>query len=883
MMKQLLFAFLLLVSFYSVYAGALDTLRLKNQNLKIYATRVTQPILLDGKLDDSVWKNVSSIDSFVQRDPEEGVEPTQNTIIKIAYDDNALYIGARMYDTSPDSIVARLARKDFDTDSDALVVFLDPYNDKRSGYYFGISSAGTLYDGTLYNDEWDDDTWDGVWEGRAAIDGKGWSAELKIPFSQLKFQTVDKMIWGVNFRRDIARRNEKDYIVYTPRNESGFVSRFPDLLGISNIKSSSNIELVPYLTFKSQHLQHDAGDPFNDGSEQNFGLGVDLKMGIGTNLTLNGTINPDFGQVEIDPAVINLSDVETFFSEKRPFFIEGSSIFNFGYGGSRSNWGFNFSNPDFFYSRRIGRTPQGTAPDADFNDYPDGTHILGAAKLTGKLGDTWNVGTIQSLTNREYVHQQTDGVKSKTEIEPLAYYGVFRAQNEIDEGRQGIGFISTITARDFKDERLRDEINGSAITGGIDGWTFLDSSKTYVVTGWFGGSHITGTTQRMIDLQESSRHYLQRPDAENFSVDSNATSMDGFAGRFTLNKQKGNVILNSAFGIISPRFDVNDVGFLWKADVINMHIGGGYAWRDPTEFFRNMQLIGAIFRSYDFDGNITWEGIWSDIYYQFLNYYSVEMNFSYNPETVNNRRTRGGPLTLNHKGAELDLYANSDSRKPWVASISSGTYQTEDGDYYYAHVGFEVRPISNISLSFSPGYEKGYDNTQWIDAFDDPTATATYGKRYVFGELEQTTVSASIRLNWTFNPQLSLQLYLQPLMSSGKYTNYKELAKPKSYNYTIYGTNGSTIDENNVADPDGNGPAQSIDIGNNDFNFTSLRGNAVLRWEYLPGSVLYFVWTQTRENSEETGEFNFHNSFKNLGNAKPDNIFVVKFTYWFNM
>ena len=865
------------------FAGGLDTLRLKNQNLKIFASRIGQPVILDGVLNEAFWQKANGVDSFVQRDPNEGVKPTQNTVVKIVYDDAALYVGAEMYDSSPDSIIARLARKDFDTNSDAFIVFLDPYNDKRSGYYFGISSAGTLYDGTLYNDEWDDDTWDGVWEGKAVINKKGWSAEIRIPFSQLKFQNGNHMVWGVNFRRDIARRNERDYIVYTPRNESGFVSRFPDLRGISDIKSSSRIELLPYITGKAQYLQHESGDPFNDGSKYSSDFGLDLKMGIGTNLTLNGTINPDFGQVEIDPAVINLSDVETFFSEKRPFFVEGSSIFEFGYGGSRSNWSFNFSTPDFFYSRRIGRTPQGSTPDADYNDFPDGTHILGAAKLTGKLGDTWNVGTIQSITNREYVRQQTNDIKSKTEIEPLAYYGVFRAQKEIDEGRQGIGFISTITARDFKDNRLRNEINASAITGGIDGWTFLDSSKTYVVTGWFGGSRITGTTQRMIDLQQSSRHYLQRPDAKNFSVDSTATSMSGYASRFTINKQKGNVIFNSALGVISPRFDVNDLGFLWRADVINMHVGGGYAWRDPTDYFRSFQLIGAVFRSYDFDGNITWEGVWQDGYYEFLNYYSLEWVFAYNPETVNNRRTRGGPLTLNHKGTEFDLFANSDNRKSWVVSLGSGTYLTEDGDYYYANVGLEVRPLSNISISFSPSFEKGYDKTQWIGAFDDLTATKTFGKRYVFGEIEQTTLSASIRLNWTFNPQLSLQVYIQPLISSGKYTNFKELARPKSYDYTIYGTNGSTIDENNIADPDGSGPAPPIEIGNPDFNYTSLRGNAVLRWEYLPGSVLYFVWTQTRENSEDNGNFNFNNSFKHLGNSRPDNIFMLKFTYWFNM
>jgi hypothetical protein len=450
----------------------------------VTAVKTVRAIKVDGILNEDIWKSTDYVSSFTQLDPDEGKAPTEKTVVHIVYDDNALYLGARMYDSSPDSIYASLVRRDEDSNSDQFTVYLSPYNDKRSGNYFGITAAGTLKDGVLYNDEWSDNTWDGVWEGKVHIDKEGWTAEMEIPFSQLRFKPSDTQSWGIDFKRDIARKHEQDYLVYIPKNESGFVSRFAQLEGIRNIKPTNRLEILPYITSKASYLRHTLNDPFNNGSDYSAGMGADLKYGIGSNLTLNAAINPDFGQVEIDPAVINLSDVETFFEEKRPFFVEGSNIFNFGYGGSRSNWGFNWGTPDFFYSRRIGRTPQGSLPDADFTNTPEGTHILGAAKLTGKIDGDINLGAVQALTQREYADLSTNGIKSQAEIEPLAYYGIFRAQKEINKGAQGLGFISTITKRFFKDPRLKDEINGEAYTGGIDGWTFLDGSKEWVLTGW---------------------------------------------------------------------------------------------------------------------------------------------------------------------------------------------------------------------------------------------------------------------------------------------------------------------------------------------------------------------------------------------------------------
>src|SRR5207237_897169 len=492
----------------------------------VRAVRLSQPVTIDGELNEPFWLSAERVTGVVQRDPTEGAVATESTVVYLAYDDAALYIGARLYDAHPDSIVARLARRDQGTNSDRFQVFIDPYHDKRSGFYFGLSAAGTLYDGTLFNDEWDDDSWDGVWEGKVTHDATGWTAEMRIPYSQLRFVQHTQYVWGINFRRDIARKNEFDYLVYTPKNGSGFVSGVPDLVGIERIDPPRRIEVMPYMTSRAAFTPHAAGDPFNDGSKLSPGFGADARLGLGSNLTLNATVNPDFGQVEVDPAVVNLSDVETFFNEKRPFFVEGSLVFNFGFGGQRNFWGFNWSGPNFFYSRRIGRSlALPAAPDSGFVDGPSGAHILGALKLTGKVAGSWNVGGLTAVTAREQATLvDSSGRRWNQEMEPLAVYGVYRAQKEFNEGREGLGCL---------------------------------------------------------------------------------TSLDGGAARFTLAKQRGNTFVNSAVGVISPGFDVNDVGFLSRTGYVNMHFGAGHDWTKPGKLFRYAEVGGALFRNYDWDGNIT--------------------------------------------------------------------------------------------------------------------------------------------------------------------------------------------------------------------------------------------------------------------------------------
>lgn len=858
----------------------------QNQEIEIKAIRCEEPINIDGVLDEEIWQNSYCIENFVQRDPVEGGEPSERTEVRLAYDDEALYVGARLFDSNPDSIEAQLGRKDADIKSDLFGIFIDPYYDRRSGYYFGLSAGGTFLDGVMSNDDWDDDSWDGVWEGKARIDEHGWVAEMRIPFSQLRFKKKDEYIWGVNFRRDISRKNEYDYLVFTPKDGSGFVSRFPKLVGIKQINPDKNIEVLPYIRAKGEFTNPDAEDPFNDGSQFLPGMGVDLKYGVSSNLTLNATINPDFGQVEVDPAVVNLSDVESYFDEKRPFFIEGASIFEFGYGGSRSHWSFNWSNPTFFYSRRIGRAPQGTGNvDYDYVDSPAGTKILGAAKLSGKLADNWNLGAIHAVTAREYADFEYEDEKSNKEVEPLTHYSVVRAQREINKGYQGMGIIATSAIRDYKNDWIKDYTNSESFALGADGWTFLDKNRTWVVSSWAGYSQVQGNKNRILDVQESSRHYYQRPDADYVSLDSNATKIQGFAGRVLVNKQKGNVFFNSALGVIDPGFDVSDVGFMWRTNIINYHLGAGYKWTKPNKISRYTEIIGAVFNTWDFDGYTTWSGFWAGYYSEFANYYWFNIHYSYNPETYNINRTRGGPITINKPGHQIDMYMGSDSRKAIVFEIGGYNYTHTNGEYD-REIEFEIewKPVDNVNFSFNPEFDWSSGYSQWIDVFDDEAAVETFGKRYVFASLDYKQLEANIRLNWTFTPKLSLQLYMQPLIASADFSHYKYLDRPESYDFTEFDDiNYNSDSEQYEADADGAGPAPSLYWDKPDFTRKTLRGNIVLRWEYMPGSVAYLVWTQSRYDDEENGSFNFRKSMDTLINTESDNIFMIKLTYWLNI
>jgi hypothetical protein len=862
----------------------------KSDSIKaITAYRLEKPLVLDGILDESVYSK-PPVTKFTQKDPSEGKPVTEKSEVWISYDESNIYFSGRFYDSSPDSIDATLMRRDNVVESDWFWIYLDPYNDDRTGYYFAVNAAGSICDGTLYNDSWDDNSWDGIWENKTRIDKDGWTVEVKIPFTQLRFKESEHMIWGVNLDRDIKRKHEMAFYVMVPKAQSGFVSHFADLVGLDGIKPKQRFEILPYAVQKAQYLVHDSNDPFYKSNQYKTSLGADLKFSLGSNLNVDATFNPDFGQVEVDPAIVNLSAFETFYTEKRPFFIEGANIFQFGYGGANNNWGFNFSIPELFYSRRIGRPPQGRITEDGYVDLPSETRILGAAKLSGKIDESWSIGVLSSVTERTFASvQTTNGNKIEEQVEPLTHYGVFRTQKEFNTGKQALGFILTSVNRDLSDKNLMKTLSKQAYTFGADGWTFLDEDETYVIMGSLIGSYTSGTKDYLIKLQQQPYRYFQRPDNTYMPLDSNRTSLAGIFSRVMINKQKGNFYLNAALGTISPGFEYNDLGSQWFADRINGHLVLGYRWYEPDGILRKKGIYLAYNKSTDYQGNVNRDGFYLTANTEFTNYWGISISSSYNFKSNSTTLTRGGPVIDIAQNYSISLNAYTDSREKIIFTPYADLWSNKTGGKEQDFgLGIEWKPSSQISLTFGPEYDYNFTSYQWVGNFSDSYATNTYNTRYVFGDLTQKTILANIRLNWIFTPTLSLQLYVQPLISVGDYVNFKEIVNPPNLDFRKYGTENSeiTYDEGSstyIVDPDGNGPAQQFSFSNPDFNFKSLRGNLVLRWEALPGSVFYFAWTNSRTNFENPGVLNFKNDFSNLINSESDNVFLVKFSYWFNL
>ncbi len=652
---------------------------------------------------------------------------------------------------------------------------------------------------------------------------------MRIPYSQLRFASQPGgMVWGVNFRRVIQRNNEEVFLVYQPKKESGFVSRFPELTGFDGVKAGSAVEFLPYVTGKAEWLA--TGEKDKDPN-----TGFDLRMPVGSRMTLNGTINPDFGQVEVDPAVVNLSDVETFYPEKRPFFVEGSANFRFGNEGASDYWGFNWPEPTFFYSRRIGG---------------NGETILGATKLTGKALTGVNLGSMLAVTDKD--------------LEPRTLWGDLTTLKDFADRRAGLGFKVNGAAREFDEDGMVDAYNRNSLFAGLDGWWFLDAKKKWVVSGWSGLSTISGSQARISDVQQSSRHYFQRPDAKEFRYDPERTSLTGTGTRLWLNKQTGNVIFNAAAGYMSPSFEVNDIGFMSRADVINAHVGGGYKWTETTKTRKYQDVLASLFATYDFDGNRQQAGLWTHGFTEFRNNYSWEYGASYNPGSMSSRRTRGGPVMKTNPGYEVNTYFDTDGKSRLFYFISTGTYVQPDENSlnFWFSPGLEFKPASNVTLRFEPSYERVSENAQYITTYDDAAATETYGKRYVFARMDQRTFAGGFRVNWAFSPNKSLQVYAQPLISIGEFEDYKALARPRTYEFD----------------------AVPIADGSDDFNYKSLRGNAIFRWEYRPGSALFLVWNHNRENTEDMGPgFPAGPSFDELMSTDADNIFLAKLTYYFSL
>jgi hypothetical protein len=836
------------------------------------ATRTTQPIRVDGSLDDAAWAAATPITEFRQLDPAEGEPATERTEVRVLYDDQALYIGARMHDRQ--AVRSRLGRRDMGMSaSDWLTVILDSNHDHRTAVGFEINPAGVRRDQTRAGDGSEDDSWDPVWEAETSVSDSGWTAEMRIPFSQMRFSGESVQTWGLQVERQIARNQEFSVWSFTPRDQPGGIPRFGHLAGLERIPTGKRLEVLPYAVTRAENVERGA-NPFREDREYGMDVGVDLKYRLTSNFTLDATVNPDFGQVEVDPAVVNLTAFETQFDERRPFFVEGAEIFRFG--GDGTNLA--------FYSRRIGRSPS-MVPNVAARDVPTTTRILGAMKLSGRTAGGWSIGVLDAVTRREEVRfRLEDGVDQRLTAEPLTNFFVGRARRETRAGQTAIGGFVGAVHRDLDTEALSSSLRSSAYSGGIDLFHQWDE-RNWTLTGFVAGSHVRGDEGAIISTQRLPYHYFGRPDAGHVQLDSSLTSLSGFAGAVSLNRRMGR--LWSAYGrlnTISPGYEVSDLGFQRRADRLDAEVGGNYNDTRPGKVLRRRTVYGSMLVEHNYDRQNISNRIFGGGSVQLLNYWTGYVNVSTSlAGTVDDRLTRGGPAARRTGFSSVNGGISTDPRKKVIGDLG-GFYQRDGAGGYVSELfaGATLRPAPHWELSVGPSLSQSHTVAQYLMTVADPLKTETFGARYVFAELDQTTVALETRLNYTFSPALSLQVYAQPFIATGDYGPNKELAAARTFEFLEYGTDVGVIVDGEIY-PNGTGPgALHFPAAEPDFNVRSLRGNAVLRWEWRPGSTLYLAWQQNRSDFQPFGDFDLTRDADGLFGAAPDDVFLIKVSYWLN-
>jgi hypothetical protein len=820
----------------------------RSSDLRVAAAPLTSAtaVRVDGELTEDVWQSAPVINGFKQREPNDGAPATYDTEARMAYDATALYVAVMAADPEPDRLVGIRTRRDEGSPSDWIRVVIDSFHDRRSAFEFAVNPAGVKQDAYWFNDANKDDGWDAVWDVAVSRGSSGWRAEFRIPFSQLRFHPSPSATFGFAVIRQIGRLNETTTWPLLSRNASGYVSSFGELTGLQLNQSQKRLEIVPYLVGDVTTQPGEAGNPLRQPTDPDGSVGVDLKYALQPGLTLTGTVNPDFGQVEADPAVVNLSAFETFFAERRPFFMEGAGIFRFDLDCNDGNCS------GLFYSRRIGRTPRGEAdvPESGFSDAPVQTTILGAAKLTGRVGP-FSVGVLNAVTADEDAVIANGVQRTRQTIEPLTSYSVARARREFAD-QSAVGFMLTATNRNLDDATRF--LAGQAYTGGIDwDWRLKDR---YAFQGYVVGSNIRGEAEAIAELQESTVHSFQRPDADHVEFDPTRTSLSGYGLMMAFAKIGGErVRFNSNVGTKSPGFDINDVGFMRRADLQTMSNWMQVRYERPTTWFRSFRYNLNQWAAWNYGGDRLNLGFNVNAHMVFLNHWGTGMGANLNPQSFDDLATRGGPGAYENRKKSVWAYVEGDQRKP----VSMGVFGFVGSDglgtsWWEVNPNVNWRPSSFLMVNAGLSVSKNHDQSQWIEQVDD---------HYVFGELDQKTVSIRTRLNYTVTPNLTIQLYAEPFVSGGDYLAFKQLADGRSRDYSRRYA-----------------PVDYTD--NPDFNYLSFRTTNVLRWEYRPGSTLFVVWQQGREDTEPRGPFDFKRDFGDVFGAPARNVFLVKWAYWLN-
>jgi hypothetical protein len=820
------------------------------------AFRLTGTIRVDGHLDEAAWQHVPAASDFTQAWPQPGAPATKRTEFRVIFDDEALYVGVRMLDSDVANIAAPLARRDAtNIYSDWVHLMVDSFHDRRNAFRFSVNPRGVQKDVLHSDDNVEDLFWDAVWQVATSIDDKGWTAEYRIPFTQLRFGPAapgSERTWGIQIQRDIAHINERDTWAPWSMAAGGFVRFFGDVAGVGDVPPTRRLEAAPYVSDRIDRLPGTAANPFYHATGSHPSVGADVKLGVSRGLTLTATVNPDFGQVEVDPAVVNLSAFEISFPEKRPFFTEGANVFAFG----RLRVGPTFNGQQFFYTRRIGRPPQRSVSGAQYVDTPDETTILGAAKLSGKSGP-WTVGVLDALTDKETADfQSPGGALGTTAVEPRSNYLIGRVQRDFRRGATVIGALVTSANRDLGDTVFRDLLRTRAQAGGVD-FDHRWGGGNWSLTGYAVGSTIGGSAGVIAGAQRSSSRYYQRPDARQITLDPTRTSLGGHMAEVAFQKT-GRLYLSLDAKDASPGFEVNDLGFQGRVDYRSVADRIGYNSFKAGAHLRTWSANAGTNNAWNYDGDRIWNSVFGSAIGTLNNFWAFNVFWEYDPGVVSDRLTRGGPLGFSPTTWAVFASVASDARRRVFSSLNLSRAGDREGSIRNTVTGtVELRPSTSVRITIGPTITVNNAATQYYTSLTDAAAASTLGKRYVFAALDQHTVSADTRVDWILTPTLSFQLYAQPFISIGDYHGFKSLRTPRTNVYDPYAV-----------------------TANPDFNVRSLRGNAVVRWEYRPGSAIYAVWQQMRSGAGPAGDYEFGRDWRGIFETRPANVFLIKASYW---
>ncbi len=831
-----------------------------------------QAPILDGRLDEAVWATAQPATGFRQQEPTPGAPASQRTEARVVYTDEAVYVGMRLFDSSPDSVRAQFVRRDdSEAVSDWASVMFDSYHDRRTSFEFATTPTGTRVDILHMDDVEEDVAWDAVWEVVARLDADGWTAELRIPLSQLRFSAGKDPTWGVNFSRTIARRSEVAYWAPIPPTAGGHVSLYGDLVGLEDLSPPGNLELLPYSVGRVSRAPGDQADPFYEENDLWATAGLDVKYGITSNLTLTATVNPDFGQVEADPSEVNLTAFETFYEEKRPFFTEGTEIFDF----SLQPEGY------AFYSRRIGRPPQlrPSVPDGGYADATENARILGAVKVSGKTAGGWSMGLLEAVTGRVDADVSGPEGLSSQPLEPLTNYAAGRLMRDFREGASGLGALATAVSRRLSEERL-ERLRSASYLGAVDWWHRFGSGNNYEFSGWILGTHAQGSEEAMDRTQRSASHFFNRPDADHLTYDPTITTMRGWAAEAVLRRRGGGSWTWSlASGARSPGVELNDLGFLSYADTWYGSFTTRYRDFTAGDHLRNWHLETQLVQAQSWGLENLRQSVHLRGRALFLSFWELSVDVDRYSSHKWPWELRGGPALRRSGATEVRWILESDTRKPWSTDLRATTSFDDQGGAHTLVLDplVDFRPTPRATVALGPVVSWVRDADQYV-----AQASSEGDPLYVVGKVEQTTVALEARLSYGFSPTLNLDVYAQPFLSNGSYRDFRtvEDADAADFDERLPLIPAETL----TLDPEADQyHMTTYSFRNPDFSVREFRLNAVLRWEYVPGSTLFLVWAQARNDYERLGGLELGRDLDQLFGSAATNVLMVKLNYWIGL